>query len=575
MQLELDPFGHIVTVPGTTVTSVPGAPPPTPRVLTRGASPGVDSMSSMRQVLPVSRSFYKYEDEVPDPGTAAVEAGHAAIVLPWLVSHSCPLDPDKTLEAAAQHCDLAGLQAAWELLGYSVAAQGYGYADSYFVLAKAAGQSGGVSGGNPAIAKLTWLLSVTPAAVLHNRRPQLLAWAAVGATSSGSLPLLAWLRGQGLELPSTCFRGAQFIFWLLATEGRPAWAMVLAAALRVGHVAMADWLVDEAGCPLPSGEIQEAVGQVWRAAAEGGHVESLQWLLGRGVPAYKQYARQAASAGRMEALRFMRTECGVALTKDLFMEAVSSHSMPTAAWLLQAGCPMDPEAYHRAARAGDADMVAWLAQEAGCPWDQGTIAAVLIHWPRTPWAARRGLQRAVSALEEAGCPPLRVALESGLGMGEELEHVLDSAAMHGDLWLLRRLHGELGMGLGRRTLAAAAEGGCEAVLEWLVGAGCELVGSSEYDPYVRACGNGDLCTPECLVRLGLGFSPQVVRVAARSFGVRMPLQLPVLRWLVERGAPWDKKTAEEVAFPAKSMGKYGDSVAWLEARLGRAVRWVG
>ncbi len=93
------------------------------------------------------------------------------------------------------------------------------------------------------------------------------------------------------------------------------------------------------------------------------------------------------------------------------------------------------------------------------------------------------------------------------------------------------------------------------------------------DPYVRAGRNGDLGTLECLVRLGVGLGPQLLCVAERS-GVA----LPVLRWLVEREAPWDEDAAEaveKVACAAKENRDYGDSVAWLEARLGREVRGMG
>ncbi len=52
-----------------------------------------------------------------DVGSAAVSSGLAHL-LPSL-EQRCPglLDPGRTLEAAARQCDLAGLQAAWGLLG--------------------------------------------------------------------------------------------------------------------------------------------------------------------------------------------------------------------------------------------------------------------------------------------------------------------------------------------------------------------------------------------------------------------------------------------------------------------------
>lgn len=50
-----------------------------------------------------------------DPGAAAVPSGHAH-AFEWLVQHGCPLEPQRTLVAAAEHCDLARLQQAWGLM---------------------------------------------------------------------------------------------------------------------------------------------------------------------------------------------------------------------------------------------------------------------------------------------------------------------------------------------------------------------------------------------------------------------------------------------------------------------------
>ncbi len=52
----------------------------------------------------------------PSPGVAAVEAGHVQL-LGWLLQR-CPglLQPNRTLVAAAKHCHLDGLKAAWEAL---------------------------------------------------------------------------------------------------------------------------------------------------------------------------------------------------------------------------------------------------------------------------------------------------------------------------------------------------------------------------------------------------------------------------------------------------------------------------
>ncbi len=477
---------------------------------------------------------FPYKFRGPDPGTAAVRAGHAGTVLPWLVRHGCPLAPENTLEAAAQHCDLAGLQAAWQLLGYSAWTPHNDATESvlYCTLARAAG----LGGGDAAIPKLTWLRSVAPDALLRPRNlVQLLLWAAVGAAAAGALPVLTWLRGQGLDLRSARIEALVAVHtWktspMYSLSLQDAWAVVLGAALGGGHVAVADWLVDEARC-LPAQPNWLAVLRVEGSAAAGGHVESLRWLQGRRrLQETGLIVQEAASAWHLDAVRFLLQECGTNMTVELFAKAAGSRSLATMRWLLQAGCPMDPEAYCRAASAGDVDMLVWLAREARCPWARDTVADVLREWPRTLAAARRGLQQAVRALEEAGCPPLGVG--AGLGMRRrELAEIRYGAAVSGDLWLLRRLHEELGVGLGPCVMAEAAKAGCEVVLEWLVGVGCGPGEEGEFDPYARAGCNGDMGTLGCLVRLGVGFNLQVVRAAARSGA-----PLPVLRWLVVQGA---------------------------------------
>ncbi len=77
-------------------------------------------------------------------------------------------------------------------------------------------------------------------------------------------------------------------------------------------------------------------------------------------------------------------------------------------------------------------------------------------------------------LEEARCPLLTA--RAGLGL-LDAKRVRSAAALCCDLVLLRRLHGELGVALGGEVVAAAPEGGCEAVVEWLVAAGCEIGGA--------------------------------------------------------------------------------------------------
>ncbi len=476
-----------------------------------------------------------------DAGTAAIRSGHAHL-LPWLVQHRCPLEPYHTLEAAAVHCDLVGLQQAWELLGADTYT-GYKRDYALLALAKAAAKPAG-----DAVAKLSWLWQLsTVGQIPQDRQQQLMLSAAEGAATSGNLPVLRWLCEQGLDL-----RGAGR-GWSLDAFG------TIAGALRHGHVAVADWLVDEAGCPLPQeGEQAEERMILWGGAARGGSVEAMRWLLQRGVPMHHRAIESAAQAGRLEAVQFLHGEFGLALTEEVFRAAAGSRSLPTATWLLQAGCPMSPAAYQRAAMAGDVGMVRWLVQEAGCPLGQDALLNCVKYWP--------GGRGSGGDLEQA----LRVLVGAGgLLPPPSATPCLDEAAGHGDLPLLRYLHEELGIGFGPGTLVATARAGCETVLEWLVQAGCRTgEGQGASDPYTLAGQAGDLATLACLRRLGVPWGPRAYWGPGRRDRARQgQVPLPVLRWLVEQGAPWDQEAVRKGLRVAREARLYNDTVARFEARL--------
>ncbi len=84
-------------------------------------------------------------------------------------------------------------------------------------------------------------------------------------------------------------------------------------------------------------------------------------------------------------------------------------------------------------------------------------------------------------------------------------------------------------------MAAAGEGGCEALLELLLQQpGCLLAGGRGRSPYVAAARNGDRATLAALRRLGVPWGAvDVVVQAVRKERCR----LDVVRWLVEQGAP--------------------------------------
>ncbi len=515
-----------------------------------------------------------------DAGTAAVRHGHLHL-LPWLLQHGCPMDKHSVLEAAAQHCDLAGMQRAWGLLVGSNSRPPSG-SEIQIKLAIAAGNSG-----SDAIAKLSWLLAVNKDLFQNPKltEREMVMAAAQGAAASGNLPVLRWLLHE--REPSMCSNTLAELWERDARRFRT-WQGVLSSALSHGHVAVADWLVDEVGCPVLEQLqqqqqqqqqqlllLEEKVQYVWDGAARSGSVESMRWLLGRGIGVCGSAITFAAASGRLEAVRFLHDDCGVTLQDGWpFRFAAGSGSVPLATWLLQAGCPMDKSAYGSAAGAGHGDMLRWLALEAGCPWDQETLRVVLGHfW----WGAKGGrvggksadasqLEPAVRAMLEAGCPP---------GGGTDGADSIGAAARLGFLPLVRHLREERGVAFAPGTLAAAAGGGCVPVVEWLVGAGCrarELTvgGWDLLDPYVAAAGGqsgrgtgvADVATLSCLRRLGVPWRPSVLRQA-----VRWRVSLRVLRWMVEQGAPWDEGTLRDQVTDHWRRGDDED-VAWFAERLG-------
>ncbi len=499
---------------------------------------------------PSAAEFLPYVDRLrdEDAGAAAVQSGHAHL-LPWLVQHGCPLDLTDTVVAAVQHCSLEGLQRVWELMGCTSGLPDDDRKDTalYRVLKAAGGLTGATT-----LAKLSWLLSMAAGeGAAHSRRQRLLEAAAERAAEAGSLPVLQWLYVQGLDLA-----GEQGIVEEALGEGvlppvwsGPApWSKVLAAAIGQGHAEAVWWLVEVAGCPLPHEEQRAELELIWNAAGKGGCVPTISWLLECGLPLCWMAMDAAARAGRLEAVQFLHLECGLGLHSILFEAAAGSHNVELATWLLEVGCPTDHCAYCGAAAAADVDMLWWLVWEAGCPWREHTVCNV-IH----EWGSRTGsgweLEQAVRMLLEAGFPP---------GDGGR-EGTMERAAAWGNLPLLRYLHEECGVEMEHSVLAAAVDSGCVAMVEWLVDVGCPLAGEEAYSMYSMASRNGDVDMLACLRRLGVPIEAGALR--------KVHGWAPVLRWLLEHGAPWDGEAVEEAVTAAKKYGTWGESAAWLEARM--------
>ncbi len=456
---------------------------------------------------------YKHVPPQANPGVSAVTAGHPQL-LGWLLSQ-CPglVGCDQVLEAAAKHCDLAGLQAAFRVLSGNRGGQGW-------ILDAAAG-----SPTPDAVAKMEWLLRV------GGRRLQLTESTAAAAARSGDLGRLRWLRERGCPMDSQD---------------------VLVEALWHADLAAVQWLVDEVGCSLPKTyhddededvAAERQLGRGWGrllnfAAMSPDGVDKVRWLLQRcggqlQASHWERMAVAAAEEGRLEMVQYALPMLGPAedISSELAFAAVESGCVPLVQVLHQAGVEFGPVAYVKAAEAGSLAMVRWLACDAGVTEDVG-LSGVVRCWPRGRTAAEdRELLKAVQLLvDEAGC------LGGGGAPG-----LVEAAAKRGDLALVQYLLQQLRQRRPRHQPAwgvgfAAAEGGCEALLEWLAEQhpGCLAVAPRGRSLYVPAAAAGDLGTLTTLRRLGVPWGAEnvVASVVAWPGFVRA-----ALHWLVEQGAP--------------------------------------
>ncbi len=502
------------------------------------------------QMLQSGNPFWKDRHTAPhDPGVAAVRAGHPQL-LGWLLRH-CPglLAPDLVLEAAARHCNLAGLQAAWEALrdGDSCSSSGRseghsgGHADRDRVLLDQGVLDAAARSATPdAVEKLEWLLAAGGGSC------HLCESTAAAAARSGDLTRLRWLQEQGCPMNSPD---------------------VLVASLQYADLAVAQWLVDEAGYPLPSaGGDSWPWGAVLAAAAKGpggaAKVEWLQSLLTQpltvdGNPLHG-VAAAIVSGGQVEALQLMQLRPGLLAPHGLQWRgwepnvAAGSGSIDMMEYLRQEGFFV---AYLYALNARDVSMFRWLAVEARVSVSRLSLMSRAIeNWPKNTAGDERDLLEVVQLLVGTA------------GYQEwDASEAACAAAARGNLALVQYLLQQKPVQSLGGLVHAAASGGCEALLEWLVEQpGClESLGGGGGSPYIPAAVNGDRDTLTALRQVGVPWCSQDVVACA----VKSGCGLPVLRWLVQQGAPVGsrREMAEALAGRPEALeaGLDAETKAWL------------
>ncbi len=339
---------------------------------------------------------------------------------------------------------------------------------------------------------------------------------------------------------------------------------VLQSALEHADLAVAQWLVDEAGCALPAAVVDD---RAWDSCAHAaarspdGLVKVLwlqrKWLQQEGARPgtcdWHSLAAISVGAGHVGLARYVLETFGEgAMPSRMVASAAFSGGIAAVELLLNAGLVDSDTAYSGAANAGNLAVFRWLVHVAGMPTAQFDLFAVVNCWPSDTSAHSRDLLEVVQLLVgEAGCREW------------DAGEVVALAARRGELALVQYLLQQTpGYRPGWEVLVAAAQGGCEALLEWLVEQhpGCLEGPNADPSPYMHPAKEGDTATLTALRRLGVPWGAGDVVAKA----VRCGYSLPALHWLVEHGAPVGSCEAmEEAAAVSAARGTSAKVVAWL------------
>ncbi len=375
-----------------------------------------------------------------DPGTAAASAGHAH-VLPWLVSRRCPVDLESTLAAAARHCNLEGLQDTWRLL--------YGL-NRQLKLSNEVLDAAAESLTADAMLKIQWLL-LGAAEGAHQEAQQ--------QHKHGKTRRTECKEPQPLQRD---------------TRSCSVTASTIAAAARSGDVARVEWLWRQYG-----GAVDPAC--VLGAALRHGHLAVAEWLLDSGVCRLRPRMRQhGGGGGGVAGAQGMEDSAELGEGE---VDVVSEEGEEEGLWssLCQA-----------AGQHGSVDAMRWLLQR-GAGTGAGAVpdAAGVPHSAVGPAAPARG--------EQPGGHGVGPGAAGGGRWQVRPPHssALAHALTHGHLQLVQYLLHSCGMQLHPNTMRAAAGSGSVRLVELLLpllprtpdGTGLLAVG---LDPYTSAAATSDV-----------------------------------------------------------------------------------
>lgn len=344
------------------------------------------------------------------------------------------------------------------------------------------------------------------------------------AATGGHLNLLKWMRGMGC--PWDSYTGAQAAYcghlemlkWAMANGCKTTLRNILVQASSGGRVEVLEWVFPQVD--LTRG--RKNTFPITMAASEG-HVEALNWLHGKGIHGDAKSCAEAAMNGHLEALKWLREVDKCPWDKATTTAAAEYGHLHVLRWCVAEGCPMEGNAYKVAADRGHVDVLTFLKEEAGLPWDPSLCG---YNYP-----IRTGQFGVVQWMRANGCP---------WGTAECAD-----AALYDQLEILQWLRAN-GCPWDSHTCVQAVRK--PEVLTWAIENGCPC--NSEAVEWAVRCSAWD--SLKYMIGKGVAWHP------ATLSGITSNGTVDIVAWAMENGCPWTKTAYYEAAKANKT-----DIIDWL------------
>jgi hypothetical protein len=233
-------------------------------------------------------------------------------------------------------------------------------------------------------AVLEWMHASFPVqSNMWRRQLRSVAW----ASRPWALSTLRWLRSIGTQDCVLC----EYSF--------------VAAAAFGGEIETIAWLVDRGG---------RCGAETAAAAAGSGSLPLLQWLRMHDCAFNATACAAAARGGHLEVLRSLR-EQGVPWDDGTCASGAIGGNIALIEWARSQGAPWSPQCCAYAAGCGQLQTLKWLRQQ-GCPWDASTCcsAAADCHFEILRWAYENGCpldaRDCLRSFHHEQCPEMAVWL---------------------------------------------------------------------------------------------------------------------------------------------------------------------